>query len=119
MQLSTPKLLLHLEGLGVLAGACVLYSHLDYSWLRFGLFLLAPDVALLGLLVGKRFGVACYNAVHTYLAPMILFGLLTAAKRPEYFWIVLVWTAHIGMDRLVGYGLKYPEDPKRTHLHRV
>ena len=31
----------------------------------------------------------------------------------------LIWLTHIGVDRLVGYGLKYPTDLKRTHLQRV
>ncbi len=119
MKPSGPKLLLHLEGLGVLCGACIFYSHLGYSWTRFALFLLAPDLTLLGFLVGKPTGAICYNAVHTYLAPLALFGALAATGHPESFWIVLVWTAHIGLDRLCGYGLKYAADPKQTHLHKV
>ncbi len=119
MKLSGPKLLLHLEGLAVLAGACVLYSHLGYSWIRFALFLLVPDVAFLGFLAGRKVGVICYNAVHTYIGPIALFGLFSFINQPGLFWIVLVWVAHIGMDRLCGYGLKYEADPKHTHLHRL
>ena len=37
----------------------------------------------------------------------------TAAK------VALIWLAHIGMDRLLGYGLKYPSAFKDTHLQRV
>lgn len=119
MKLSAPKLLLHLEGLGVLGGACVLYSHLGYSWIRFAIFLLAPDIALLGFLVSRKIGVICYNAVHTYIAPLAFFAILAVTKQSGLYWIVLVWVAHIGLDRLCGYGLKYEADPKRTHLHRI
>ena len=28
----------------------------------------------------------------------------------------LVWLAHIGMDRLLGYGLKYDDHFQHTHL---
>ena len=31
-------------------------------------------------------------------------------------WVALVWAAHIGVDRAVGYGLKYPTGFKHTHL---
>ena len=31
----------------------------------------------------------------------------------------LIWLAHIGMDRAIGYGLKYPTNHKDTHLQRV
>lgn len=119
MKISLPKLLLHFEGLGVLVGACVLYAHLGYSWVRFSIFILAPDVALLGFLVNNKIGAIAYNSVHTYVAPLALAGLLFATKQPEWFWIPLIWTAHIGMDRLCGYGLKYKVNPKQTHLHKV
>jgi Domain of unknown function (DUF4260) len=33
--------------------------------------------------------------------------------------VALIWFAHIGMDRTVGYGLKYPTSFKDTHLQRV
>jgi hypothetical protein len=33
--------------------------------------------------------------------------------------IALIWLAHIGADRLLGYGLKYPTAFKDTHLSRV
>ncbi|KKB35215.1 hypothetical protein QY97_01956 [Bacillus thermotolerans] len=31
----------------------------------------------------------------------------------------LIWSAHIGMDRAIGYGLKYSTHFKDTHLNRV
>ena len=33
--------------------------------------------------------------------------------------LALIWLTHIGVDRAVGYGLKYPTDFKDTHLQRV
>jgi hypothetical protein len=119
MKISAPRILLHLEGLGVLAATCVLYSRLEYSWIRFAVFLLAPDLAMLGLLVNRELGVICYNSVHTYIAPLLLFCLFSALGQQQLYWIVLVWTAHIGMDRLCGYGLKYPADLKQSHLQRA
>ncbi|RKQ33951.1 DUF4260 family protein [Oceanobacillus halophilus] len=31
----------------------------------------------------------------------------------------LIWTAHIGMDRMIGFGLKYPTAFKDTHIQRI
>jgi hypothetical protein len=45
------------------------------------------------------------------------FGLLGGSSLALV--VALVWFAHIGMDRLVGYGLKYPTESKDTHLGRV
>jgi len=33
--------------------------------------------------------------------------------------ISLIWIAHIGIDRVLGYGLKYPTAFKDTHLQKV
>jgi hypothetical protein len=33
--------------------------------------------------------------------------------------VTLIWIAHIGVDRALGYGLKYPSSFKDTHLQRV
>jgi hypothetical protein len=39
--------------------------------------------------------------------------------RPALLAVALIWIAHIGFDRLLGYGLKYISDFKHTHLQRV
>lgn len=33
--------------------------------------------------------------------------------------VALIWLLHIGFDRAIGYGLKYPSSFKETHLGRV
>lgn len=119
MRFSTPRLLLQLEGLVVLLGTCVLYARLGFSWTWFGALLLAPDLSMLGFLVNARVGAACYNAAHTYAGPALLLALLMSSHATGSAWLVLIWAAHIGMDRFVGYGLKYPADFKQTHLQRM
>jgi Domain of unknown function (DUF4260) len=97
----------------------LLYWANGRSWWLFALLLLAPDASMVGYLAGPRFGAALYNVFHSYPLPALLgiFGLLAGA--PLTVAVALVWFAHIGMDRLVGYGLKYPTDFKDTHLQRV
>ena len=108
--------LLRAEGLFVLAAAIALYAHLGGGWLFFVLLLLAPDLGMLGYLVGPRVGAAAYNAVHVYGGPVLvgLVGLYLASTLAVQ--LALIWTAHIGLDRMLGYGLKSPDGFKVTHL---
>lgn len=72
-----------------------------------------------GYLVNKKAGAIIYNLVHTYTGPLLLFLVLWLAGESPYFWLGLIWLAHIGMDRMFGYGLKYETAFKDTHLQRV
>jgi hypothetical protein len=117
--LNQPALLLRLEGIALLAGAIVLYWHGDHSWVLFAVLLFAPDLAMLGYLGGPVPGAAVYNAAHTTVVPIVLgaAGLLGGSDLAMA--IALIWLAHLGLDRAIGYGLKYTEGFKVTHLARV
>jgi uncharacterized protein DUF4260 len=119
MRALRPKPLLHLEGALVLFLSCILYHQLNGSWLLFVLLLLVPDLFLLGYTINKIVGAACYNLVHTYVLPLSLFYLLWLSGHQSQCWLILIWTAHIGLDRLLGYGLKYPSGFRDTHLNKV
>ena len=117
--LARPAAMLRGEGAAILVGSVLLYWANGGSWWLFGLLLLAPDVSMLGYLAGPKVGAAAYNLFHSYPLPAALgiFGLFVGA--PSVIAVALVWFAHIGMDRLAGYGLKYPTNFKDTHLQRV
>lgn len=87
--------------------------------MKFALLLLAPDPSILGYAGGPRVGAAVYNLFHAYPLPAVLgaFGLLGGS--PLGLAVALVWFAHIGMDRMMGYGLKYPTEFGDTHLGRL
>ena len=114
-----PGLALRLEGIAVLAGAVVLFSATDASWWLFGLLFFAPDVGLLGYLAGTRTGALTYNLTHGMLAPITLAVAGYLAGSVVLLPLALVWIAHIGFDRALGYGLKYPTEFHDTHLQRV
>ncbi len=118
-QFTMPNLLLRLEGLVVLGAAIAVYANGGHSWWLFGGLLLAPDLAALPYLVSQRWGAIAYNAVHTYVGPMLLLLLASSTGSTLSLQLALIWFAHIGMDRMVGYGLKYVEGFKQTHLGRV
>src|SRR5436853_1715336 len=115
----TPRLVLRFEGFAVLAAAVIGYRALDAGWSQFALLLLVPDLALAAYLVGPRFGAAAYNAVHSYVAPALLAALAYGVGLPRVWPCCLIWLAHIGMDRALGLGLKFPSAFRDTHLGTV
>ena len=117
--LTRPTVLLHIEGAVLLAVAVGSYSWSGGNWWLFALLILAPDLAMIGYLRSKELGAVIYNAFHIYLWPALLVasGLLTGNRL--FGQLGLIWFAHIGMDRMMGYGLKYPSDFKDTHFSRV
>jgi hypothetical protein len=118
-KLLRPSTLLHLEGAVLLSMSVVLYWRLEGNWWLFALLLLAPDLSMLGYLGGRAIGAGVYNFFHTYLLPVCvaLYGVL--AGNALAIQLALIWLAHIGADRLLGFGLKYATGFKDTHLSRV
>jgi hypothetical protein len=114
-----PKYLLRAEGLTVLALAVALYWRGGFSWILFAVLFLVPDVSMLGYFINPRIGAACYNAVHTYVGPFLLALIGLFAGAPICMAIALIWAAHIGFDRLLGYGLKYQTAFTDTHLGKI
>ncbi|MCC7450571.1 MAG: DUF4260 domain-containing protein [Anaerolineae bacterium] len=114
-----PGLLLKLEGIVLFLAAVALYINQQGSALLFALLLFAPDLSMLGYLRNPQVGSVIYNAAHNYAVPGLLIALSLAAGVPLGVQIGLIWLAHIGMDRTMGYGLKYPTAFKDTHMQRV
>ncbi len=103
----------------VILQAILLYAHFHFSWWLFGVLFLAPDLSMLGYLANPRVGSALYNLGHFLFFPVILFVVAYSAHRSLPLAIAIIWAAHIGFDRLLGYGLKYPAHFKNTHLQHI
>jgi hypothetical protein len=114
-----PRGLLHLEGLAILAGSLALYFDAGYGWLALVVLFLAPDLSMLGYLGGPKVGALTYDVVHTFAGPVALGVVGVVGSYETALQIALIWLAHIGADRMLGYGLKYPTGFKDTHLQRV
>ena len=110
---------LRLEALGLLLLALFFYAHGGYSWGRFLALLLVPDLSMLGYLVNARVGARAYNLGHSTLGPIALGIAALTGILPAALPLALIWAAHVGMDRALGYGLKYPSAFGHTHLGRV
>jgi len=113
------RVVLRLEGLCVLVAASVAYSKFGLGWGTFALFFLTPDISLLGYLAGPKIGAVSYNLAHSYSGAVacLVAGLVLPA--PTILDIGLIWCAHIGFDRALGYGLKYSDGFSFTHLGRI
>jgi len=111
--------LLRFEGAALFAAAVAGYFAVDGSWLLFAVLILAPDLSMLGYMAGPRIGAIAYNVVHTTAGAIALLAVGYFAAWPTVVAIGLIWLAHIGIDRALGYGLKLPGDFRDTHLGRI
>ncbi|MGO9325687.1 MAG: DUF4260 domain-containing protein [Terracidiphilus sp.] len=111
--------LLRLEGLVVAVATAVIYARIGASWWLFAALWLAPDVSMLGYLAGPCRGARIYNAFHTYIAPGVLALCSLMPGAHTALPVALIWANHIGVDRLLGYGLKYGNGFGFTHLSRL
>jgi hypothetical protein len=113
---SSVIILLRLEGLAAAAVTAVLYAHTGASWWLFAALWLLPDLSMLGYLAGPCWGARCYNTVHTYVVPASLGFSALLLHAHGLLPYALIWGNHIGVDRVLGFGLKYSTGFKNTHL---
>lgn len=111
--------LLRLEALVVFLVALAGYRALGGTWGLFFSVFLVPDLSFAGYLTGQKPGAVAYNTMHSYVGPAalgVIGGLLGATVLPQ---LALIWAAHIGFDRSLGYGLKSFSGFSDTHLGRI
>lgn len=113
------KTLLRLEEFSIFCFAIFLFTLINFSWWWFPLLLLLPDIGMLGYLLNPKIGSATYNVFHHK-------GVAVAAYLAGYFGTMhflelagIILLAHIGLDRMLGYGLKYPDAFQHTHLGTI
>jgi Domain of unknown function (DUF4260) len=101
------------------AAVAVYFAGLDEPWWLVPLLLLVPDVFMVGYARSRRVGAMLYNLAHSYPAPAALGAVAVVLGEPLWQGVAVVWFAHIGMDRALGYGLKYETSFEDTHLGRI
>jgi Domain of unknown function (DUF4260) len=113
------RTLLRAEGLTLFAGMTLLYWLWGGPWWVYAVLILAPDLSFLGYLAGPKIGAVVYNVAHSYLVPMVLMTAGFGFAPPLLVSVAMIWLAHIGFDRALGYGLKYSAGFGFTHLGRI
>ncbi len=113
------KTLLKLEDLAELLLAIFLFTRLDFAWWWFPALILVPDLSMIGYVVNTRIGAILYNLVH-HKGTGIVVGIigLALAQQPLMLAGIMLF-GHSAMDRVFGYGLKYSDDFKHTHLGNI
>lgn len=110
---------LRAENAALALGAVVAFHAAGGHWTLFAWLFLIPDISILGYIAGPVPGARCYNLGHSYLPPALLGGLGWWIGHALPLHLALIWMAHIGFDRALGYGLKYREGFAETHLSRL
>ncbi len=111
--------MLRLEGLALLTTAVTAFALTGGDWKLFAILFLVPDLSFLAFLFGPRAGAAAYNAMHSTTGPLALGLAAVLIAQPFAVAIALIWLAHVGFDRALGYGLKYATGFADTHLGRI
>jgi hypothetical protein len=114
-----PALILRIEGAALALVAVMLYGRAGTSWWLFASLLMLPDLGMIGFVRGPRVGAFTYNLTHTLAIPLALAITGLVADRAGLLNVALIWVAHIGADRAMGYGLKYSTHFRDTHLQRL
>ena len=83
------------------------------------MLILVPDLSIAGYLFGNRAGAVIYNIAHVTIIPLGLALAALVLADLRIFAIAMIWLAHIGIDRALGYGLKYAQGFGYTHLGRI
>jgi hypothetical protein len=110
---------LRVEGLATFAAGLAGFLFLGLAWWAFVLLLIVPDVSIIGYLRGPRVGAVVYNLVHDLAAGVAMAGLGLALGSVPVAAAGAILVAHSGMDRVAGYGLKFPSSFQDTHLGRI
>lgn len=114
-----PRAWLRLDGLVLLGLGIGLFFTTDQPWWLIPVVILLPDLFMVGYLGGTRLGAAAYNAGHSYFLPAIVSVIAVWSHSSLGLALGLLWFAHIGMDRAMGYGLKYSDSFAHTHLGAI
>lgn len=108
-----------LEELAMFLFSILLFSQLDYAWWVYLVFILTPDIGMIGYAVNTRLGAMTYNLFH-HKAIAILIGTLGwYLVVPGLQLAGIILFGHASMDRIFGYGLRYPDHFKNTHLGKL
>jgi hypothetical protein len=114
--LTHPVWVQRVEGLAMLVAAVIGFADTGSSWWWFAGLILVPDISMVGYLSGPSLGAITYNLGHNLVGPGLLFGWFWLGGPDLVLGLAWIWLGHIGLDRMLGYGLKHPDAFTHTHL---
>lgn len=96
-----------------------LFSTLKYSWWWFPALILVPDLSMIPYLINTKIGAYSYNLIHHKALGLLIIGIGFGSSNEIISLIGIILFAHSAMDRCFGYGLKYEDSFKNTHLGKL
>ncbi len=113
------KTLLKLEELFMFSITIFLFTKMNFAWWMYPAFILAPDLSMVGYLFNPQIGAWTYNFVHhkTFGISVFALGVVLASQPLQFAGLILF--GHSSIDRIFGYGLKYSDSFKHTHLGMI
>ncbi|OGO54301.1 MAG: hypothetical protein A2V84_02380 [Chloroflexi bacterium RBG_16_70_13] len=110
---------LRAEGVIAFAWGVVIWVLLNQPLPLLLVALLLPDLSMLGYLRGPHAGAILYNIVHNWATAGLVLLIALVAQSGPLILVGAVLLGHVGIDRALGYGLKYPTAFQDTHLGRI
>jgi hypothetical protein len=108
--------IIRVEELGLFLLSVVLFSATGYDWWWFPVLLFLPDLSMIGYLFTAKTGAFVYNLFHHRGVAVLLYGIGFYTAHPLTELVGIILLAHSSMDRIFGYGLKYADSFRHTHL---
>lgn len=110
---------LQLEYIAFLILGVFAFAHTEFSWWWFAGLFFAPDISMLGYTINNKVGAFCYNLFHHLGIAITVYLAGTFLALPYLQMIGAILFAHSAFDRVLGYGLKYPDSFQNTHLGKI
>jgi len=113
------KTLLKLEDVAEFLLSIFVFTYLDYAWWWFPALILLPDLSMIGYILNAKAGAALYNFFHHKGLGLTIAAIGFAMGYQDLMLAGTILFGHSAMDRMFGYGLKYDNDFKHTHLGQI
>ncbi len=107
------------EAGALLLAMALVFANRHFSWAEFVVVFVLIDLSIVGYLINKKVGAFVYNSAHSLIIPLLLSGLAELAYGHFLFPLSVIWLAHIGADRMLGFGLKDVDGFRHTHLGHI
>jgi hypothetical protein len=96
-----------------------MFNQLEYSWWWFLVLVLTPDIGMLGYLINTKIGAITYNLFHHKAIAISLYFMGVYFQNNIIQLAGIILFSHASLDRIFGYGLKYFDAFKHTHLGNI
>jgi len=109
-------LVLKLEDAVKFVLAYFLSLYFGHAWWLFFAWLLAPDLSMIGYVINTRVGAWLYNLAHHQGLALVVLAVGFYLNMSSLTFTGIILFGHSALDRMLGYGLKYSDSFKHTHL---